>query len=483
MTRPQHLTTPTQHNPRNHENVLYSVSSQASEHFPVSFHDNSRRSGHNLPPVPVYPSPPSSRPQRPHIIVPHFNDSRPDIASRPPSSCPTPTSIGAISPILFASPTLSSHGVSSPLSDAIGGRPTSYSYSNSPSWETSYGSESNDYSMLRAGSLPRSASPSSYASPIGHSPLGDRGIGRGLTDDTPPIDLGPHTLPMLTLLSLPGSANTSAYADTNFGSPLNPIANPQPSQEQGNAPWTLSLSLPTPSPSESLPTSLSLPLSPVSSYQGRLEDSPRVNADEMRVIAFPSPSPSRFSLPSVLSSPMSGLSVLNNIAGETGAVEYATALMSSAWGPDNPVGVVLRSGPDEDGGTGITEPDAYDRDQAQDFGANHQYLSQSRALPRRGVLGKVKQLGVTVKRFFAGRTGRRIIQRAEVTNTSNPFPERSEVPADIITTENPDNLQSCLPPTDPDTISFNRYTPLPLPAPPGLAVRLDHIIRHGFSIK
>ncbi|KAG7450455.1 uncharacterized protein BT62DRAFT_927746 [Guyanagaster necrorhizus] len=188
-------------------------------------------------------------------------------------------------------------------------------------------SSKEDFGVVRTREASRSLSPS----PSAHASRYNRALTMPLLHTpervSPSVEeLAPPTIPMLIGLSLPGTPDNSVSIDGNPS--LNGfLASPQ--SDVNDPEWTLALSAVTPTPTTSVhDTSPSLSLSPTSSFRAQLN----LDAAE-HVLNFPSHNPSLVGV-SVEPSPAIGMSEIGSL--ETGAAEYAAAVMSSVWSSANP---------------------------------------------------------------------------------------------------------------------------------------------------
>ncbi|CAK5280548.1 unnamed protein product [Mycena citricolor] len=353
------------------------------------------------------------------------------------------SSSSPVSPMIFASPTSSSFPRPSNRQLQSVNESPSFSYSSSPSWETSFGSDYNDRVLLDISPCP---------SPMYSAPRQSFGTNR-----TPSIEIS--SAPMLTSLSLPGSAETSMSSDMDVLDIRGDISDSAASfsgSEQGS-PWTLSPS----------------PLSPALSFGHDLvpvEEDPF----EAHILAFPHPdsvSPIVSPIPSSIPEIESEI----EYAGDSSAVQYAEAVVSSAWATDGPsmsqvIPSSLLSITDE-AAAAVQSPAFSELDGAlaldeEQYSQGLSYLpAESMPVKSRGVVGRMKKL---VKRFlWPGKSKHEqfnegVNVNVQVGSTLSSPPR--QMAAHTISHLPNAQLYNCLLPSD-GTVS---QLGIPVPHPPGL---------------
>ncbi|KAJ7254057.1 hypothetical protein B0H12DRAFT_569773 [Mycena haematopus] len=394
---------------------------------------------------------PSPRSQNSCVPVPETSPSSSLGAARP-SSPP-------VSPIVFASPTSSlprfSNSQSSPHN-----RSSSYAGSSSPSWETSYGSEYDRHMLV--------PSPSPSPSPISsRANLALRPS--SIANRTPSIEIN-AAVPLLTSLSLPASPETSMSLDTD------PIVtrSPRLSPLVGDTcPWTLSLSPASPVLSNAPDLSLSSPVAD--------------NVVDGHLVSLSSPSSSQSQSP--LPSPALGSIFESEDVGNTSAAEYAAAIMSSAWASEGPslapvIPLEFLSGENEVGSVVM----ALDAEQSRNaltfeeegllaYSQNARSPTSPQETRTSGVFGKMKKIGDKFKKLLRGKSkGARddvgVNVNVHVGRAASPtsllFPEALP---DVIDIQSHTSAAQVYDSLLPNHGTDDSHLQLPLPPPPGLAVR------------
>ncbi|KAK7064179.1 aspartate aminotransferase [Favolaschia claudopus] len=348
-----------------------------------------------------------------------------------------------VSPIVFASPASSSFPRFSNSQYSPHRRSYSHDYNSSTSPETSYGSEYYDRHMLHP-------SPSPSPSPMSGRP----NLASSVATRTPSIEIS--AAPMLTSLSLPASPETTMSLDDDPIVPISPRLSPVDCQ---SSPWNLSLSPGSPVLSNVPDLSLSSPVVESNTVDGH-------------VVSFPSPSTSASPVESSLSSPaLASISELDYI-GNTSAAEYANAVVSSAWGPAIPVGLLST----EDGVNAVPHLEQ------SDPAVQRQELPQSSAAsasPRHrdakpnSVLGKMKKLTDKFKQLLWSKPKahtRNDASHLDVNSSTMGNFARYMTATDILDIQSPASAAQVYNGLLPDSLTDAGDIPLPIPPPPGLPI-------------
>ncbi|KAG6845799.1 hypothetical protein H0H87_003853 [Tephrocybe sp. NHM501043] len=220
------------------------------------------------------------------------------------SSWSSHPSLDPVSPISFSSPTSSNNALPSRSSYHDQGYCPSLEYSSSPSWETSFGSHLGGFDPSRAESdlllvrRPQMVNPS-QSQPLNTFDAQDNNLSS--------TELDISTIPMLTTLSLPGSPDISL--DTSRHSSLG----------HGHHTRTGTVS--------------PLDLGGTPTQDSSLYSSPHPSGSGTAVLDFPSP-PLSLSPFITAPPPDSPIIQMNSALANSSTVEYASAVVSSAWGAD-----------------------------------------------------------------------------------------------------------------------------------------------------
>ncbi|KIK71058.1 hypothetical protein GYMLUDRAFT_311909 [Collybiopsis luxurians FD-317 M1] len=315
-------------------------------------------------------------------------------SSQTPSPASSPQSLGSpISPIIFVS---GSNRPSPAFRRFRGVTDQSYSFTSIED------AEYDDSDLLRLASPSVFSSPGSSVSSsralrtqedvsvVVVSPLTD-----GYSSSTEELELPSE--PRLTSLSLSSIVNLDDSFPCDTAMPTTPCTG---ESTQCNVPWALSLSgvsepnLPAPSPSP-----ISVPLSPSPSLRAQLE-----NPLATHVVTFPSHTLSSSPSPVLMSAPLTPSA--NDIdALENDATEYAVAVMMSSWGSTalqiEPIGLDFIQ---------VSDPTQNDLASAAAASAHGRSIvvSSNPTLHKRGLLSKIKRLGVKFKDILQGKSKERL---------------------------------------------------------------------------
>ncbi|KAG6902895.1 hypothetical protein C0995_010065 [Termitomyces sp. Mi166 len=210
------------------------------------------------------------------------------------SSHPSPD---PVSPISFSSPTSSNNPVPRRRSYHEQGYCPSLEFSASPSWETSFNTQFGDFDPLRVEFGPQFIQPEPMLNPSQSQPLNTFNPHNNNDSST---ELEVPTIPMLTTLSLPGSLDTTLDVSR--------CNSPGHRHGQDNS-HTQDFSLSSSPPSVSEVTSTA----------------------DIRVLEFPSPP---LTLSPFITAPPPESPIIDLPIADSSTVEYASAVVSSSWGPD-----------------------------------------------------------------------------------------------------------------------------------------------------
>lgn len=359
------------------------------------------------------------------------------------SAWPLRPSPDPVSPISFSSPTSSNQVLPFRSSHRARNQSLLLEHSSPSFWESSYSSEFNDLDLSRIESLHLSLTHSS----VTNTPeIGSRQSSEIATHAEPDssLEVDVHTHPILTALSLPGSADTSV--DTS----VDPLASPR---------WTLSLlpASPSASQTETPPvTASSLPSLPVICSE-----------QEEVLLAFPSPSISISPFTCALPSP----ALDNPDVGDSSTVEYANALLSSVWGRDATIH------PDcdrHDDGIVVLDvsPTTFQDDHAQNTPVHTQ------AARRYGIMHRIKKFSGTMRKLLIKNRDPKTKKLHSEVGRLRRHPHTASVPdiiPDVLDIQNSSGAQQLHAlPENSSLVSVDDCSHMsrPLPLPPGLTVRL-----------
>jgi hypothetical protein len=281
-------------------------------------------------------------------------------------------------------------------------------------------------------------------------------------DRTPSIDVDLQAIPMLTALSLPGSV------DSSFGALVN--TNAQLPQTNESTPRTLALSLTSDSLSTSLlqtsPTSLSPSPSPVSAVR-----STRV---ETRVLELPSPSLSLSPFTSAFPSPILEQFTSDDASmSQTGAAEYAAAVMSSVWGGQGDHTVVRAP---ENGGNSTNTQHMADVAAPGERDCTNNPIRSPEVHRTRGIMTVLKKFGGKIKTIIREKKYQR--PQAATVNIDGAVSPHSHGPrVSINGARNCAAAQLHGRQPDPEFVRISQESEIRSPpAPPGLLVRRSYLM-------